>query len=255
MDIFHRSFEQEITVCPLGDIHIEHDCDIKRLEKDLEEIEKNGYYTLLIGDIFDVGFLNNIKDLKAHGDLNTAMEATKRLLNPIKDRILGMVDGNHDIRVSKAIGFDIIRELASDLNIPYSSGQAILDLHIGNRGKNKRVGRYAYSIALIHGWGGGRTAGAKANKITQFADMWEGIDLFVMGHVHSPMSMPSARYIFDSRTGSFRMREIRSIVLGAYQNYTLYAEQIALKPSPTLKYLIKLASNEKNIEITERSTA
>ncbi len=253
IDVFRWNFDNSISILPLGDIHIEHDCDIKKLEKDVDEIKENGYYTTLIGDIFDVGFLNNVKDLKQHKDLNEAMKMVKDVLSPIKDRILGMVDGNHDIRVSKAIGFDIVRELADDLDIRYSSGQAVLDLRVGKRGNTSRVGRYAYSIALVHGWGGGRTMGAKANKITQFADIWEGIDLFVMGHVHSPMSIPSARFAFDARTGTFRTREVRSIVLGAYQGYTLYAEQIALKPAPSLRYIVKLFDDEKKIEITERS--
>jgi DNA repair exonuclease SbcCD nuclease subunit len=179
------------------------------------------------------------------------MRSLKFLLNPIKDRILCVVEGNHDRRISKATGFDIVEELTDDLNIPYARGQAILDLRIGQRNSNPRSGKYAYSIAISHGYGGGRTYGAKANKITHWADTWEGIDLFILGHVHSPMSIPKARYKFDRRTGSVSVAQVRSVILSAYQEQALYSVQGLYPPSSKLNYLIRLHGNEKKITITE----
>ena len=237
---------------PLGDIHFDAHCNVKRLEKDIQTIKENGFYTVLIGDLFDVGFFNQIRSLEEKEQtLNDAMRSLKALLNPIRDRILCVVEGNHDRRISKATGFDVLEELADDLNISYVRGQAILDLRVGQRSNNSRAGKFAYPIALSHGYGGGRTMGAKANKITHWIDTWEGIDLFVLGHVHSPMSIPKAKYNFDRRTGSIGMTQIRAIILSAYQERALYSVQGLYPPSSKLNYLVHLHGNEKKITITE----
>jgi len=253
IQVFTKSFERGIFFMPLGDIHFDAFCDTTRLEKDIQEIKENGYYTALIGDLFDVGFFNHVRDLEERErTLNDAMRSLKSLLTPIKDRILCVVEGNHDRRISKATGFDILEELTDDLGIPYARGQAILDLRVGQRGYTRRDGKYSYVIALSHGYGGGRTHGAKANKITHWIDTWEGIDLFVLGHVHTPMSIPTARYIFDHRTGKVNVREIRSIILTAYQERALYSVQGLYPPSARLNYLVHLRGDKKQITITEK---
>ncbi len=255
IEVFKKSFNEGLFILPLGDIHFDADCNVERLLKDVEYIQKNGFYTLLIGDLFDVGFFNQVRTMEEKEQtLNSAMRSLKEIFTPIKDKILCVVEGNHDRRISKATGFDIVEEFTDDLGIPYARGQAVLDLRIGQRDpSNPRVGKYEYSVAISHGYGGGRTYGAKANKITHWADTWEGIDLFVIGHVHSPMSIPKARYVFDRRTGSVKISEIRSVVLGAYQEEALYAVQSLYPPSARINYLVYLSGNEKKITISEVS--
>ncbi len=252
--VFTREFPSNITLLPLGDLHIDQNCDVEWLEHQVKEIRSNGYYTLLVGDLFDVGFFNQVRVMQEKEQtLNDGMRILKGLLNPIKDRILVMVEGNHDRRIAKATGFDILEEFSDDLGIPYSRGQAVLNLRVGQRQSNPRAGKYSYALNVTHGWGGGRTRGAKANKISQWLEGWEGIDLFIMGHVHAPMSLPSARYAFDSRTRTIRRIHIRSIILSAFQKGTLYAAQAGYPPSSRVDYLIKLSSTQKKIEITERT--
>ena len=251
IEVFKKSFDEGLFLMPLGDIHFDYSCDVKRLEKDIQTIQENGFYTVLIGDLFDVGFFNQIRSLEEKTQtLNDAMRSLKRMLEPIKERILCVVEGNHDRRISKATGFDIVEELADDLSIPYARGQAILDLRVGQR-RSPRAGKYEYAIALSHGYGGGRTYGAKANKIVHWVETWEGIDLFILGHVHSPMSVPQARYKFDHRTGSVKTTQIRTVILSAYQERALYAVQGLYPPSSSLNYLIRLADDKKQITITE----
>lgn len=256
IEVFKRSFDNGIFLYPLGDIHFDADCNVDRLKKDVSHIQENGFYTILIGDLFDVGFFNQIRTMQEREEtLNSAMRKLKQIFTPIKDKILCVVEGNHDRRISKATGFDIVEEFTDDLSIPYARGQAVLDLRIGQRDPlNPRVGKFEYSIALTHGYGGGKSYGAKANKITSWADTWEGIDLFLIGHVHSPMSIPKARYVFDRRTGSIGVNEIRSVVLGAYQEEALYAMQNLYPPTAKLNYLIHLSGSEKKITISEVST-
>jgi len=250
--VFKKSFDEGLFILPLGDIHFDADCNVERLIKDVEYIRENDFYTLLIGDLFDVGFFNQIRSLEEKEQtLNSSMRQIKGILSTVKDKILCVVEGNHDRRISKATGFDILEELTDDLDIPYARGQAILDLRIGQRQANPRAGKYEYSIALSHGYGGGRTYGAKANKISHWVDTWEGIDLFILGHVHSPMSIPKARYKFDRRTGSVKTTQIRTLILSAYQEQALYAVQGLYPPSSKLNYLIRLHGDKKQITITE----
>lgn len=252
IEVFRYSFDSDVIIAPLGDIHFDADCDIDRLEADIERIRKNGYKTILIGDLFDVGFFNQIRAMQERKiTLNEALNSLKELFFPIRSQILCVLEGNHDRRIAKTTGFDILEEFAYDLGIPYARGQAVIDICLGMRSNTLRDGRYAYSILATHGWSGGRTSGSKANKISEWSSTWEGIDLFIMGHVHQPMSIPNARYVFDSRTGTLKIKEIRALILGAYQKDALYAVQRAYAPSPQVNYLVKLFANDKRMEISE----
>ena len=254
VDVVQKSFPDEkvLYMLPFGDIHWDSRYSNHRLiKKKIQEIKNEGYYTLLVGDTFDKLFFHwLLKDLQTD-DLNSALETMAQLLQPIRDRIFLMMDGNHERGMEKKTGFNLGEALANKLKIPYCRGFAILHLRLGNHRKSSK--RMLSYIGLItHGYGGGRTKGAKANKAARLGDLLEGCDFTIMGHVHDPNSIPTSRLVYDPRNTAVVQKDCRNIILSSFQNYPKYAQQNHFPPSPQLEYLIRFDGTEKRIDISER---
>ncbi len=93
---------------------------------------------------------------------------------PARHRVLGYVGGNHERRAQGAFG-DLGSLIAMMLQVPYSGGQQMLDIHFGKHDP--------FKITLWHGMGGATTPGAIANKLARFASQGDS-DLYLMGHHH-----------------------------------------------------------------------
>jgi hypothetical protein len=99
---------------------------------------------------------------------------------PARHRILGYVGGNHERRAIPAFG-DLGVLLAAMLQIPYSNGRQLIDVHFG---KHK-----PFKITQWHGRGGARTKGTVAQTLHRFASEGDS-QLYLMGHLHQPMIIP-----------------------------------------------------------------
>ena len=255
--VVQRSFPEakEIHLLPLGDLHWDSRYSNHSLiERKIQEIKENNYLTLLIGDTFDKLFFNWLLKEQQGDDLNVALVTVANLFKPIKDNILLIMDGNHERGMEKKTGFNMAEALANILEIPFVRGLGVLHLRVGRFKNSKKENHMNSYVGLIaHGYGGGRTKGAKANKAAALGDMMENCDFSIMGHVHDPNLIPSSRLVYDPRIKIVYSREIRNVILSSFQNYSNYAQESFMRPSPQLEYLMRFDGTDKNIEILERS--
>jgi hypothetical protein len=96
------------------------------------------------------------------------------LMAPLRARILGYVGGNHERRGMRTFG-DLGILLATLLQVPYSSGQQLIDIHFGQH--------KPFKINLWHGGGASRTKGAKAQMLARFMETGDA-QLYLVGHLH-----------------------------------------------------------------------
>jgi len=255
--VVQRSFPEakEIHLLPLGDLHWDSRYSNHSLiERKIQEIRDNNYLTLLIGDTFDKLFFNWLLKEQQGDDLNVALVTVANLFKPIRDNILLIMDGNHERGMEKKTGFNMAEALANILEIPFVRGLGVLHLRVGRFKNSKKENHMNSYVGLIaHGYGGGRTKGAKANKAAALGDMMENCDFSIMGHVHDPNLIPSSRLVYDPRIKIVYSREIRNVILSSFQNYSNYAQESFMRPSPQLEYLMRFDGMYKNIEILERS--
>lgn len=107
-----------------------------------------------------------------------------KLFEPIKERILCIVNGNHERRIYKDVGFDILETLALKLNAHYAGDECYLKIKVGKATGKKGNGLpIIYSCYVTHGWGSGRTPGSKVNNLTKLADIVLA-DIYIASHTH-----------------------------------------------------------------------
>ena len=92
-----------IEVVPIADLHIGDpacmDSVVKSLVNDL--LENDDRYTILIGDLMNTAIAGSKSDF--YGEILKPSEQLQKcyeLLSPVKDKILGIVSGNHEERIS-----------------------------------------------------------------------------------------------------------------------------------------------------------
>jgi len=55
------------------------------------------------------------------------------LFSPVKDKILGVVNGNHERRISKVAGIDITEVMADKLGVRYAGDEFCIKLRFGRK--------------------------------------------------------------------------------------------------------------------------
>jgi|LSQX01.2.fsa_nt_gb predicted phosphodiesterase len=172
-------------IIPLSDLHIgDPDFDEKILLKYLKQAEEDNCFILLNGDMIEMATKDSLGDV--YGQVLSPEKQYDKLgdlLTPYKHKILVATEGNHEYRQYKNTGLSSKRFYAS-LNIPFYPDEAWLKITVGRKKKNNKP--VAYSVYMIHGHGGGRRTGSKANRLE---DLGNGrfADLFIRSHTHWQM--------------------------------------------------------------------
>jgi len=196
---------EPVSIIPFSDIHLGADgCNKKYLRNTVKWIEnKENCYAIGIGDYcdcitigdkrFDIKSVD--KDFLPHLD-NLPMEQLKVLediLEPIKDKILCMIPGNHEDMFRIRNSLDIMHELNRDLGITVGAYVSNLTLDFNpNQFDNPKPVKFY----LHHGWFSGRKPGGKLNQMID-ASMGIGADVFIYGHSHSLITHEIATLEFD----------------------------------------------------------
>lgn len=144
----------------------------------------------------------NGKDVRLN--LQDILSAQKRrlfkLLTPIKDQCLGLIEGNHEYTIMKHHNRDFMAELCTYFNCENLTDCAFLRFKFNRKVNYSQDGKPRDPTATIrgficHGHGGGRTSGAEPNNLYRLAADKE-VDFVLKGHshtfcVHPPIPMLS----------------------------------------------------------------
>lgn len=177
-----------VEIVPISDLHIgDPFCDMKLIKKMIDDIQTiPNRYCVLCGDLMNTAIAGGKSD--SYGETLTPQEQLDKaveLLKPIASKILAIVPGNHEERISRSVGVDMTKTLAKLLNLEtlYSPNSALVFIKFG----------FAYSLYINHGHGGGRRAGSKLNSLEDFAQIIDA-DIFIVGHTHLPASFKRVTY-------------------------------------------------------------
>lgn len=186
--IIHDLGSRSVTIYPIADVHIgSKECDMDGISALVAKIAKEpDSYAVLVGDIINNGVKDSLTNVYEETMPPSAqIDAAVELFEPIADKILGIVEGNHEARSRRAVDMSPGYVIACRLRINdrYRQNMAFLRVRLGH-GKVMKV----YSLLLTHG--------KTANKKRQFSYALEGIDAIITGHTHDGIVEKPARLVF-----------------------------------------------------------
>ena len=242
-----------------ADEHIgDEQCDIKRVMQRIEYVKNTpNAYCIMNGDIMDNATKTSIGDtytqaLNPMGQLERAIE----LFEPIKHKILCITHGNHENRTYKSEGINLSRLIAIQLGLEdrYTPSSAVLFIRLGenSRGSKESNGsgklrQICYTLYVLHGSGGGRKEGGKANRLADMASIID-TDIYIHSHTHLPMIMKQAYHRIDLRNSSVELVNKLFVNTAANLNYGGYGEAQEFKPSSKDTPVIYLNGTKKIFE-------
>ena len=222
--IVHRLDGRTVKVWAIADVHIgAKECDLAGFKRHMARIASDpDSYIVLVGDMMNNGLkdsLTNVYEevLPPHAQIEKCAE----LLEPVKDRILGAVGGNHEARTKRAVDLDPMYAVMCILGRQelYRQNMAFIRVCL-TRGRTKDN----HTLLLIHG----KSERAKRN----FAYSLEGADAVISGHTHNGIVEKPARIVF---TGKNRVviKPLVSLTATSWLEYGGYAAAAMYRPAAT----------------------
>lgn len=244
-------FAEQIEVHPLADLHIgDACCDFKLIMERIEHIKNTqNAYCILDGDMMDTAIASSIGD--TYGANLQPMEQLKqcvKIFEPIKDKILAVLPGNHENRVYKSDGLDLTAIMCGQLGIPekYSATTALLFIRFGKE-RIKNHGRpQLYTVYVTHGSGGGRREGGKVNRLADLASIVDA-DIYIHAHTHLPLIMKESFFRVSGSNSSVALVDKLFVNTSASLNYGGYGDKAGFKPASKCSPVIYLEGLKHNM--------
>ena len=209
----------ELQILFFGDLHLgSKDCDIKSIENQIEWIKKQkDLLVIMMGDTINCALRGSV-GAGSYDDIMNPSEQIDyaiKLLEPIKDKIVGMHNGNHPARVYNATTVNPEKFIATSIGVPYLGDTCFH--HI-------RFGKQTYIFFSAHGSTGSATAGGALNTCMKYATPFNA-DLYAMGHTHQLGSYSQESYEVNKQNKTMDIKKKYFVLTGGYLNWKgSYAE-------------------------------
>lgn len=244
-------YAEVIEVHPMSDLHIgDMQCDYKNILERIEYIKNTpNAYCILDGDLMDTAIASSIGD--TYSASIQPMEQLKhcvRIFEPIKDKILAVLPGNHENRVYKSDGLDITEIMCDQLGIAdkYSSTTALVFVRFGKSSAHTHNRPIRYTFYVTHGSGGGRKEGGKVNRLADIACIVDA-DIYVHGHTHLPLVFKEGFFRVNNSNSSVEMVDKLFVNAAASLNYGGYGDRQGFKPASKQSPVIYLSGTKRDM--------
>lgn len=245
---------EDITIIPISDVHLgakEH--MQKEWERFCEAVlnEPNTYITLG-GDLINNATRNSVSNIFEEAMRPSEQKRVMaKMLEPLRDRIICGVTGNHERRSGKDADDDPTYDIMCKLDIEhlYRENIAFVKVQIGKQDSDGAKNP-TYKIAVTHGAGGGIYTGAAVNRNERFGYTIDGLDLLIVGHSHKPVVTQPSKLVFDCQNNRISQKPFKVVTSTSWLEYGGYAAQKMLLASSHSKQWITLRGKKKEILVT-----
>lgn len=221
-------------------------CDVEKVVKDINWVSSNPETLLvLLGDGIDSATKTSPGSIREN--VSPPIQQCEDFVDkyrPVADRIIGMVGGNHEWRIDKALDEAgvAIRLMALGLSthhkIPFSNALLLLDVYWKG---------HLWTFTLFHGAGAAQTAGGKTMRLQKNMLITDSL-ITLSGHLHDEHKT-TRTFMRRQPDGSLKPFKTLSIQCGSYLKYLgSYAERAGMVPGGADMVLITLHSNGKYID-------
>ena len=241
-----RDGKEYSEVVLFGDLHYgARECDIERAKRMLDYCLKKRVYLLLMGDLMDAGTRYSVgaavyEQLNPQKQLDDIIELFRPLAE--KGLILGTLRGNHEFRIYKETGIDVMKVFANELKIPYLGDASWNILY---------VGKESYLVYALHGSSGSRYVYTKLKALVDISHNFESADLMAMGHVHDLADVAQLVQTVDKTRKMVVERKKILVITGHYLKYDKsYAQMKGLPIGKEGSPKVKFFANKHDIHIS-----
>lgn len=250
---------QDARIYILSDLHIgDAHSDIHAIASRLDAIQADPRALVVLnGDIMNTATKHSVSDI--YSEALKPMEAIDRavqLFTPIAGKIIGADTGNHEARVYKQDGIDVMRLVCRELGVErvYNPEGVLIFLRFGSKPKKQLAGGrksapWTYSIYATHGTGGGRKEGGKAVRLADLAAIVDA-DIYIHSHTHLPMVMKQGFFRTDIQNQKVRCVDKLFVNDASTTTYGGYGQTYCFKPSSNASPVIHLRGDRKAMSAT-----
>jgi hypothetical protein len=217
-----------------SDIHWDNPkCDWSLLKHDLDYCLKNEIPIMFNGDTFCL-MQGAYDPRKMKGDIrpehnnaryfDSIIETAVDFFLPYANLMTIVGYGNHETSIIKRQETDVIQRFVTLLN--YKAGSNVMTggyggwLIVNQLIKAKSNITQATKIKYFHGSGGGGLVTKGALNLTRAMEMYEGYDVFTMGHIHENSARNDVRDSINfhpTKGYYFNHKQIHSMITGTYK--------------------------------------
>jgi predicted phosphodiesterase len=244
-------YADQIEIHPMADLHIGDSLsDFKLIMEKINHIKSTpNAYCILGGDLMDTAIASSVGD--TYGANLKPMDQLKqcvKIFEPIKDKILAVLPGNHENRVYKSDGLDITELMCAQLGIPqkYSPTTALLFIRFGDSGGHNKYRPILYTAYVTHGSGGGRKEGGKINRLADLAGIVDA-DIYIHHHTHLPAAFKNGFYRASWSNSSVCYMEKLFVNGAAALDYGGYGDTAGFKPASKTSPVIYLCGTKRDM--------
>ena len=245
---------KQIELYTVADLHIGDKLSNKEKTAELLKTiaDNESAYCILNGDLMNNATKSSVSD--SYAEELSPMDQIQQcidMLNPIKDKILAINQGNHEYRTYRTEGVDITKIVAMQLGLgdKYSATSSLIFLRFGNVKTKHPNDQVLYTIFCLHGSGGGRKEGAKAIRLADMASIIDA-DIYIHSHTHLPMIMKQSYHRTSLSNSSVSKVNRLFVNTSAMLEYGGYGEKYEFKPNSTDTPVIYLNGRKKEMRAT-----
>lgn len=218
------------------------------LKERIEEVRATpNLYAILNGDLMNNATKTSVSDTYAETmSPQRQLDMLVTLFEPIKDKILCITPGNHELRTYVKEGVDLMAILAARLGVLnyYAPTAAYMFLRFGQDVSNHRSNKICYTFYITHGRRSGRTAGAKLNALVQLRDIVDA-DIYIHSHSHLPAVLRGVRQRPQQKDNKVVKQPVLYVNTAANLEYGGYGETFEFDPASTETPRIHLSGRHK----------
>lgn len=224
---------KQVRLAVLSDLHWDNPkCNRELLKEHLDYCLENNIAVMVNGDFFCLmqgkgDRRGNKSDIRPEHNnakyLDSIVETAVEWFSPYANILTVLGYGNHETAIIKYQETDLLQRFVDLLN--YKNNSNVMTGGYGGwviirqlySGHTKMV---TYKLKYFHGSGGGGVVTKGALNLTRALEMYEGFDIFTMGHIHENSARHDVRdtvsYV-TSKGYCLEQKELHLMITGTYK--------------------------------------
>lgn len=250
----------DITIVPISDVHLgSPGCMEQEFISFIKTVKDTpNIYLILGGDLIDNGTRSSVTNpFRATMPPSQQKKEMAKILEPVRDRCLCFVPGNHERRSGKDADDDPCYDIAAKLDLEhlYRENVAFVKIQLGKKERENGTitegsKRPSYMLVVTHGAGGGILTGGAVNRGERFGYVIDGMDALIVGHTHKPFTTQPGKIKIDPYNNKVSVKPFKVISSTSWLEYSGYAARGMMMPTTHCLHTLTLRGDKKEIVVT-----